>query len=156
SQWLAPVSACSAEVDVLSSSQLHAEARPRSGSDPAQRAVPYGPAANQVRPSSPPFCRNKTIMKNRYVKCYIGRMQWEFHSSARRIKSRGMVPIADGIMSRHSTELAVQVVGGADQRQVGKRLGEAAELLTGRPDLLRVEPDVVRVGEHLLESQPRL
>ena len=53
-------------------------------------------------------------------------------------------------------ERAVEVEGGADQRQVGERLREVAERLAGRADLLGVEPEVVGVGEHLLEGQPRL
>jgi hypothetical protein len=39
---------------------------------------------------------------------------------------------------------------------VREGLGEVAELLARRADLLRVQPDVVGVGEHLLEGQPRL
>jgi uncharacterized membrane protein YccC len=57
---------------------------------------------------------------------------------------------------RRSPQGAVQIVGGADQRQVGEGLREVAERVAGRADLLRVEPEVVRVGEHLLERQPRL
>ena len=53
-------------------------------------------------------------------------------------------------------ELSIQVEGGVDQREVGERLGEVPERLPGEADLLRVEPDVVRVGEHLLEREPRL
>src|SRR5262245_30274255 len=58
--------------------------------------------------------------------------------------------------SWRSPELAVEVVGGADKCQVGEGLREVAELFAGRPDLFGVEPDVVRVAEHLLEGQPRL
>src|SRR5438034_7211863 len=57
---------------------------------------------------------------------------------------------------RRSVELTVQIEGGADQRQVREGLREVAELLARRPDLLRVQADVVRVGEHLLERQSRL
>jgi hypothetical protein len=35
-------------------------------------------------------------------------------------------------------------------------LREVAALLAGGSDLFRVEADVVRVGEHLLEADPRL
>src|SRR5437763_5866424 len=40
------------------------------------------------------------------------------------------------IIRRHSPELAIEVVGGADQRQVRERLGEVAQLLACRADLL--------------------
>src|SRR6266550_3286969 len=53
-------------------------------------------------------------------------------------------------------ELAIEVHGRADQREVGERLREVAEQLAGRADLLAVETDVVGVGEHLLEGEPRL
>ena len=39
-------------------------------------------------------------------------------------------------MRRRSAELAVQIVGGADERQVREGLGEVAELFTRQPDLL--------------------
>jgi hypothetical protein len=39
--------------------------------------------------------------------------------------------------------LAVEVDGGADQRKVGERLREVAELLAGRPDLLGIQDEVV-------------
>ena len=49
-------------------------------------------------------------------------------------------------MTPRLAQLAVQIVGGANQRQVREGLGEVAELLTRRPDLLGVQPDVVGVG----------
>src|SRR5947209_8880182 len=52
-------------------------------------------------------------------------------------------------------ELVVEVHRGADQREVTERLREVADLLTCRPDLLRVQPEVVAVGQHLLEGEPR-
>src|SRR3954470_2307471 len=52
-----------------------------------------------------------------------------------------------------SPELSVEGVGGADQREVREGLGEVAELLAGRPDLLGVQAEVVGVGLHLLERQ---
>src|SRR6187549_4027741 len=58
-------------------------------------------------------------------------------------------------MSRRR-EPAVQVVGRADQRQVGERLREVPEVLRARAELLAVEADVVRVSEHLLHEVPRL
>ena len=46
--------------------------------------------------------------------------------------------------------------GGADQGQVREGLGEVAKGLTARPDLLRVETQVVGVGEHLLQNKAGL
>ena len=57
---------------------------------------------------------------------------------------------------RGLAERGVEVDGRRDQRQVGERLREVAQRLAGRADLLGVEAEVVRVGEHLLERQPRL
>src|SRR5215831_7915506 len=51
---------------------------------------------------------------------------------------------------------AVEVKRGADQRQVGQCLGEVPLLRSGAADLLGVQAEVVAVGEHLLERQPRL
>jgi hypothetical protein len=39
---------------------------------------------------------------------------------------------------------------------VRERLWEVAELLTREPDLLCVQADVVRIGEHLLEGEAGL
>ena len=58
--------------------------------------------------------------------------------------------------ARRSAELAVQIEGGADQRQMGEGLREVAKLLTRRPDLLRVQPQVVCIAEHLFEDQSGL
>ena len=55
-------------------------------------------------------------------------------------------PEGDRDVTPRLAQLAVQVVGGADQRQVREGLGEVAELLTRRPDLLGVQPDVVCVS----------
>ena len=55
-----------------------------------------------------------------------------------------------------SAEGAVKVECGADQRQVGQCLGEVSLLLPGAADLLGIQAQVVGVGEHLLERQPRL
>src|SRR3954469_9383750 len=41
-----------------------------------------------------------------------------------------------------------------DQRQVGERLREVADLLAGEGDLLGVEPHVGGVGEHVLQRRP--
>ena len=53
-------------------------------------------------------------------------------------------------------ERAVEVVGRRDQPEVRERLREVAERLAARADLLRVEPEVVGVAEHLLEHEARL
>src|SRR5690606_16917198 len=53
-------------------------------------------------------------------------------------------------------ELVVEVQRRGDQRQVGERLGEVADLLAGRVDLLRVHAEVVAVGEHLGEGEARV
>src|SRR5207245_7957595 len=53
-------------------------------------------------------------------------------------------------------EPAVQVVGGADERQVGEGLGKVAEVLGLRAQLLAVQAQVVGVAEHLLEEESRL
>ncbi|GAA3120699.1 hypothetical protein GCM10020254_79850 [Streptomyces goshikiensis] len=55
-----------------------------------------------------------------------------------------------------SAQRAVEVEGGADQREVGEGLGEVAQLFSGRADLLREQTEVVGVGEHLLEGEPGL
>src|SRR4029453_5049903 len=62
----------------------------------------------------------------------------------------------EGVLAGAVVELVGEVDGGVDQRQVGERLGEVAQLLTGLADLLGVQPQVVGVGEHLLEGQPGL
>lgn len=51
---------------------------------------------------------------------------------------------------------AIQVYCRADQSQVGEGLGEVPQRLTRGADLLGVEPEMVRVGEHLLEDCPGL
>src|SRR5262245_55456906 len=53
-------------------------------------------------------------------------------------------------------ELAVDGVGGADQPEVRERLRKVAQVLGVGTELLGVEPDLVRVPEHLLEHEPRL
>src|SRR5436309_7079048 len=53
-------------------------------------------------------------------------------------------------------EPAVEIEGGADERQVRERLGEVAEVLCLRTQLLAVQSEVIGVAEHLLEEEPRL
>ena len=55
-----------------------------------------------------------------------------------------------------SPSLVVWICRGADQRSVGQRLGKFPLLLSGAADLLGIQAEVVGVGEHLLERQPRL
>ena len=53
-------------------------------------------------------------------------------------------------------ESAVEIEGGADERQVRERLGEVAEVLRLGTELLAVQAQVTGVAEHLLEEEPRL
>src|SRR5918993_5756489 len=55
-----------------------------------------------------------------------------------------------------AVELGVEVDRGADQREVAEGLREVADLFAGRRDLLGVETEVVAVGQHLLEGEPRV
>src|SRR3954447_26089496 len=50
----------------------------------------------------------------------------------------------------------VQVERGADEGQVGERLGEVPQRLPAGARLLRVESQVIGVAEHLLEQEPRI
>src|SRR4029077_6793850 len=71
----------------------------------------------------------------------------------RRRSSRPEYP-AD--LSGAMVELVVEVDRGTDQGQMAERLREVTELLTGAADLLGVQAQMVGVGEHLLQDQPRL
>ena len=53
-------------------------------------------------------------------------------------------------------ELVVEVDRGTDEGKMAERLREVTELLAGGADLLRIQAQVVGVGVHLLEDQPRL
>src|ERR687897_1229210 len=53
-------------------------------------------------------------------------------------------------------DLVVEVERRVDERQVAERLREVAKLLAGQPNLLGVETEVVGVGAHLLQRQPRI
>src|SRR5688500_5767087 len=53
-------------------------------------------------------------------------------------------------------EGTVEMNGGAYEAEVGKGLREVAQSLTGGTYLLGVEPEVVCVGEHLLQGETRL
>ena len=53
--------------------------------------------------------------------------------------------------SNNGFRITVEGNGGTDQRQVCERLREVTELLTGESDFLGVQPEVVRIRQHLLE-----
>src|SRR5262245_51720591 len=53
-------------------------------------------------------------------------------------------------------QASIEIVGGADQRQVSKGLREVSEMLRPRAELLAVQPEMVGIAEHLLEEEPRL
>jgi hypothetical protein len=59
------------------------------------------------------------------------------------------------LLSRFLTQLAVEIERRGYQGEVGKRLREISEELSGRSNLFGVEAEVVPVGQHLLEDQPR-
>src|ERR1051326_2561653 len=59
-------------------------------------------------------------------------------------------------LQRTSAERSVQVGPGADQLQMREGRREIAELPAAEPDLLRVEAQLIRVREHLLEHEPCL
>jgi hypothetical protein len=59
------------------------------------------------------------------------------------------------LLSKFLTQLAVEIERRGYQGEVGKRLREIAEELSGRSDLFGVEAEMVPVGQHLLENQPR-
>src|SRR5215467_6110672 len=75
---------------------------------------------------------------------------------ARRRRPRSSIPEYPADLSGAVVELVVEVDRGGDQRQVAERLWEVAQLLPGAADLLRIQPQMVGVGEHLLEDKPRL
>src|SRR5262245_11540902 len=83
----------------------------------------------------------------------------------RRWPRRSSATACSGIAARNSRcsprpargrEPAVEVERRTDQREVGERLREVAEVLPTMAELLAVEPQVVRVAEHLLEEEARL
>src|SRR5215216_2889644 len=85
----------------------------------------------------------------------VGSEHWPLPPARSTVRRCGRVA-DDGVLAGAVVELVVQVDGGVDQRQVGERLGEVAQLLPGLADLLGVQAQVVGVGEHLLEDQPGL
>jgi hypothetical protein len=81
-----------------------------------------------------------------------GQVAEEFAGGGASMAAQSLVPSTPWV----SAQRAVEVIGGADERKVGERLGEVSLLLAGAADLLRVEAEVVGVGEHLLEREPCL
>ena len=53
-------------------------------------------------------------------------------------------------------ESAVEIVGGTDGGQVGEGLREVSKMLAPVAELVAVQPEVVRVAEHLLEEEAGL
>src|ERR1700722_17319071 len=53
-------------------------------------------------------------------------------------------------------ERAVQISRSADQRQMRQGLRIISEVLSAPSQLLRIQPDVVGIAQHLLKNQPRL
>src|SRR5262249_22022620 len=86
-------------------------------------------------------CRNTTTRFRRLPTC-----RRPAHG-LRRLESPG---VAGG------RQPAVEIEGGADERQVRERLGEVAEVLRLGAELLAVQPEVIGVAEHLLEEEARL
>ena len=60
------------------------------------------------------------------------------------------------VVPRALVEEAIQVVSGADQRQMAERLRKVAERLARRRDLLGKQAQRIGVGQHFLEDQPRV
>src|SRR6202047_1669228 len=58
--------------------------------------------------------------------------------------------------SGRAPQPTVQIERGTDQSHMRERLRKVAQRLARRPRLLGVQPQVVRVGQHLLEDEPRL
>lgn len=52
-----------------------------------------------------------------------------------------------------SVENAVEIGGGADERQMRECLGEIAQVFAARAQLFRVQPEMVGVADHLVELQ---
>src|SRR5690606_37154442 len=65
-------------------------------------------------------------------------------------------PLRATLFSVVTPQRAIQVHRGADQREVGERLGEVAQGLAAGTDLFSVEADVVGVAVHALEELARV
>src|SRR5690606_22094670 len=80
---------------------------------------------------------------------------WRRVGAGAALFASSMVVPFSATLSR-SRQRAVEEVRGADQPQVGERLGEVAEVLALGAELLRVESHVIGEAEHLGEREPRL
>src|SRR5262245_66248608 len=85
----------------------------------------------------------------------IGRRRASGRGSANARRRKTSIPAIPTCRSGAATlaQLAIQVHGRADQREVSERLRKVAQRFAARPDLLGVQAEVVRVREHLLERQ---
>src|SRR6266851_1064715 len=70
-------------------------------------------------------------------------------------KTRGSLDI-NSLSAQPPVQRSIHIVTGTDEQEMGKRLGEVPQGFTGRPDLLRIQSHVVRVGQHLLQYQASL
>src|ERR1700752_2618394 len=77
-------------------------------------------------------------------------------SSGEAIAWASLSVILAPVMAGTLPKLAVQVEGRADEREVREGLREVSQELARPPDLLGVEPEVIRVREHLFEGEARL
>src|SRR5262245_63920236 len=73
---------------------------------------------------------------------------WRRWAAAKRVRRWAALPARP--------QGAVEIEGGADEREMREGLGEVPEPLTAGTALLGVETEVVRVAEHLLEHEPGL
>src|SRR2546422_4395292 len=114
---------------------------------------PLAPVSTRIG-SSPPRIRCPQVDARDVMPMLRPRTR-KLDSSSMSIRSRTLISSAmcSSFLVAGSSQLAVEVVGGADQREVGERLREVAEQLAGAPDLLGVEAEMVRVGEHLVEDE---
>src|SRR5437667_205972 len=58
--------------------------------------------------------------------------------------------------SLSSTECAIQVVCRADQRKVRECLGKVSQCFSVRSCFFSEQPEVIGIGQHFLEDQPRV
>jgi hypothetical protein len=59
-------------------------------------------------------------------------------------------------LSSPGPDRPIEIEGGADKGQVDEGLGKVAQSLAARADVLCVRPQVVGIGEHLLEEKSGL
>src|SRR5262249_16125772 len=79
--------------------------------------------------------------------------EWAISATSRRLQTRSRRTRRCG--SARLVERAIQVVRGADERQVSERLRVVAERFTGAARLLGVQPEVIGVAEHPFEQEAR-